>query len=183
MISLIETPKSPVSSSSHKSEITANNADDKDEDMKDAPPPPPPVPAPPVPMTAGSEPKGGQELLISKTSTSASKEELLDQQQQPKKASLPNLKKLGDEDCSTLLHACVGLMGLPVDAYALNAILRLLLRLTRTFDYAVIFAQMGGVKMLLDLTQASSFSGFFSLVGFHYCFSQLKVIIYNVFVL
>ena len=53
----------------------------------------------------------------------------------------------------------VGLMGLPVDAYALNAILRLLLRLTRTFDYAVIFAQMGGVKMLLDLTQASSFSG------------------------
>ena len=164
MISLIETPKSPVSSSSHKSEITANNADDKDEDMKDAPPPPPPVPAPPVPMTAGSEPKGGQELLISKTST-ASKEELLDQQQQPKKASLPNLKKLGDEDCSTLLHACVGLMGLPVDAYALNAILRLLLRLTRTFDYAVIFAQMGGVKMLLDLTQASSFSGFFSLVS------------------
>ena len=88
------------------------------------------------------------------------------EQQQPKKASLPNLKKLGDEDCSTLLHACVGLMGLPVDAYALNAILRLLLRLTRTFDYAVIFAQMGGVKMLLDLTQASSFSGFFSLVGF-----------------
>lgn len=162
MISLIETPKSPVSSSSHKSEITANNAaDDKDEDMKDAPPP---VPAPPVPMTAGSEPKGGQELLISKTST-ASKEELLEQQQQPKKASLPNLKKLGDEDCSTLLHACVGLMGLPVDAYALNAILRLLLRLTRTFDYAVIFAQMGGVKMLLDLTQASSFSGFFSLVS------------------
>ena len=74
------------------------------------------------------------------------------------------MKKLGDEDCSTLLHACVGLMGLPVDAYALNAILRLLLRLTRTFDYAVIFAQMGGVKMLLDLTQASSFSGFFSLV-------------------
>ena len=56
-------------------------------------------------------------------------------------------------------------MGLPVDAYALNAILRLLLRLTRTFDYAVIFAQMGGVKMLLDLTQASSFSGFFSLVS------------------
>ena len=180
MISLIETPKSPVSSSSHKSEITANNADDKDEDMKDAPPP---VPAPPVPMTAGSEPKGGQELLISKTST-ASKEELLEQQQQPKKASLPNLKKLGDEDCSTLLHACVGLMGLPVDAYALNAILRLLLRLTRIFDYAVIFAQMGGVKMLLDLTQASSFSGFFSLVGFFIIvFSQLTVIVYNVFVL
>ena len=131
-----------------------------------------------APASASTESKG-QELLIAK-STSA-KEELEQQQLQvPKKAnSLPNLKKLGDEDCSTLLHACVGLMGLPVDAYALNAILRLLLRLTRTFDYAVIFAQMGGVKMLLDLTQASSFSGFFSLVikGFfhHHFRSRPKI--------
>ena len=144
MISLIEAPKPP---STDKSETPAND----DEDMKDAPPP---ATAAPVPAPASTETK----------STPTTTEE--SEQQQPKKASLPNLKKLGDEDCSTLLHACVGLMGLPVDAYALNAILRLLLRLTRTFDYAVIFAQMGGVKMLLDLTQASSFSGFFSLVGF-----------------
>ena len=148
MISLVEPPKPP---STDKSETPAND----DEDMKDAPPPPPATAAP-VPAPASTESKS--------TPTTTTTEE--SEQQQPKKASLPNLKKLGDEDCSTLLHACVGLMGLPVDAYALNAILRLLLRLTRTFDYAVIFAQMGGVKMLLDLTQASSFSGFFSLVGF-----------------
>ena len=54
-------------------------------------------------------------------------------------------------------------MGLSVDADALNAILRLLLRLTQDFEQAVVFAQLGGVKMLLDLTQASSFSGFSSL--------------------
>ena len=80
------------------------------------------------------------------------------------KLSFPaSLKKLTDEECSTLLHACVSLMGISVDADALNAILRLLLRLTRDFEQAVVFAQLGGVKMLLDLTHASSFSGFSSL--------------------
>ena len=39
--------------------------------------------------------------------------------------------------------------GLSVDADALNAILRLLLRLTQDFEQAVVFAQLGGVKMLL----------------------------------
>ena len=78
-------------------------------------------------------------------------------------AKFPSLKKLTDEDCSTLLNACVSLMGISVDADALNAILRLLLRLTRDFEQAVVFAQLGGVKMLLDLTHASSFSGFSSL--------------------
>ena len=129
MISLIETEKP-------KPEKSETNSEDKDEDMKEAPAAPP---------------------TESKSQSGSGTEE--NPAEKPKRPSLPNLKKLSDEDCSTLLHACVGLMGLPVDAYALNAILRLLLRLTRTFDYAVIFAQMGGVKMLLDLTQASSFSG------------------------
>ncbi len=75
-------------------------------------------------------------------------------------SQLPKLKKLSEGECSTLLHACVSLMGSNVDADALNAILRLLLRLTQDFEQAVVFASLGGVKMLLDLTQASSFSGF-----------------------
>ena len=135
MISLIEAAK--------PAEKTDN--DDKDEDMKEAP----------------SEASTTSSTMTAATKSTASPTE----EQAAKKISLPNLKKLSDEDCSTLLHACVNLIGLPVDAYALNAILRLLLRLTRNFDYAVTFAQMGGVKMLLDLTQASSFSGFFSLVS------------------
>jgi E3 ubiquitin-protein ligase HUWE1 len=97
---------------------------------------------------------------VQKTSTENS-----DQAEQQTKTNqlLPKLKKLSDIECSTLLHACVSLMGLSVDADALNAILRLLLRLTQDFEQAVVFAQLGGVKMLLDLTQASSFSGFSSL--------------------
>ena len=73
------------------------------------------------------------------------------------KPSLPSLKKLSDEECTTLLNACVSLMGLSVDSDALNAILRLLLRLTQDFEQAIVFAQLGGVKMLLDLTQASHY--------------------------
>ena len=69
--------------------------------------------------------------------------------EQAKTPLLPKLKKLSDMECSTLLHACVSLMGLSVDADALNAILRLLLRLTQDFEQAVVFAQLGGVKMLL----------------------------------
>jgi E3 ubiquitin-protein ligase HUWE1 len=76
---------------------------------------------------------------------------------------LSSLKGLSEEERGTLLSANVALMGLSVDADALNAVLRLLLRLTQDFDQAVTFAEMGGVKMLLDLTQASSFSGFSSL--------------------
>ena len=81
---------------------------------------------------------------VPKTSTEC------DQAEQAKTAPLlPKLKKLSDMECSTLLHACVSLMGLSVDADALNAILRLLLRLTQDFEQAVVFAQLGGVKMLL----------------------------------
>ena len=138
MISLIETAK-PADKS--------DNTDDKDEDMKEAP-------------SEASTTSSSTMTASAATKSTASPTET----EVKKVVSLPNLKKLSDEDCSTLLHACVNLIGLPVDAYALNAVLRLLLRLTRNFDYAVTFAQMGGVKMLLDLTQASSFSGFFSLV-------------------
>ena len=82
---------------------------------------------------------------VQKTST-----ENNDQAEQTKTNQLlPKLKKLSDVECSTLLHACVSLMGLSVDADALNAILRLLLRLTQDFEQAVVFAQLGGVKMLL----------------------------------
>ena len=88
---------------------------------------------------------------VPKTST-----ENNDQAEQNKTTlALPKLKKLSEAECSTLLHACVSLMGLSVDADALNAILRLLLRLTQDFEQAVVFAQLGGVKMLLVSFQAS----------------------------
>ena len=70
---------------------------------------------------------------------------------------------LSIEGRSSLLKSCVTLIGLPVDADALNAVLRLCLRLTQDFQLATDFASFGGVRMLLQLTQVSGFSGFESL--------------------
>lgn len=56
------------------------------------------------------------------------------------------------------------LVGIPVEADTLHASLRLVLRLTREHKYAVLFADLGGPRLLLALTQSSSFQGFISLV-------------------
>ena len=65
-----------------KPEKSETNSEDKDEDMKEAPAAPP---------------------TESKSQSGSGTEE---NAEKPKRPSLPNLKKLSDEDCSTLLHAC-----------------------------------------------------------------------------
>ena len=72
---------------------------------------------------------------------------------------------LNSDQSEALLRAAVGLIAVPVEPDALNAILRLCLRLTRTFKEAALFAELGGIKLLLALTQASSFAGFSSLAS------------------
>ena len=72
---------------------------------------------------------------------------------------------LTPDQSSALLRAAVGLISIPVEPDALNAILRLCLRLTRTFNQATLFAELGGIKLLLGLTQVSCFSGFSSLAS------------------
>ena len=79
------------------------------------------------------------------------------------RSHLPVVNGLSAEGRSSLLKSCVALISLPVDADALNAVLRLCLRLTQDFQLASDFASFGGVKMLLKLTQVSGFSGFESL--------------------
>merc|ERR1712038_32621 len=78
-------------------------------------------------------------------------------------AELTIVKGLSPDGRISLLKSCVALISLPVDADALNAVLRLCLRLTQDFELASDFASFGGVKMLLKLTQVSGFSGFESL--------------------
>jgi len=72
---------------------------------------------------------------------------------------------LSSGQSQALLRAAVGLIAVPVEPDALNAILRLCLRLTRTFSHATLFAELGGIKLLLSLKQSSSFSGFSSLAS------------------
>lgn len=51
-----------------------------------------------------------------------------------------------------------------MDSDTLHAALRLTLRLTREHEFAVMFAEQGGPRLLLSLTQAHSFQGFLSLI-------------------
>ena len=60
---------------------------------------------------------------------------------------------LSHDDSVNLLRACVNMINIPVEPDALNAIMRLSLRLTRDFELAAMFAEMGGIKLLLGLTQ------------------------------
>jgi E3 ubiquitin-protein ligase HUWE1 len=50
-----------------------------------------------------------------------------------------------------------------VEPDALHALLRILLRLTRHHETALLFARLGGTRSLLALTQDSGFQGFTSL--------------------
>ena len=56
------------------------------------------------------------------------------------------------------------LLSIPVNAHCLNAILRVILRVTRDFNMACYFAQRNGVEHLLKLKEHSSFSGALPLV-------------------
>ncbi|XP_058791372.1 E3 ubiquitin-protein ligase HUWE1 isoform X2 [Phymastichus coffea] len=58
-----------------------------------------------------------------------------------------------------IVRACVKLLAIPVDRDALHALMKVCLRLTRDYTNAKVFAKEGGVKLLLDMTQASSFIG------------------------
>ncbi|KAK6177350.1 hypothetical protein SNE40_015469 [Patella caerulea] len=71
---------------------------------------------------------------------------------------------LSDDLIVTVIRSVVSLISVPVDPDTLHASLRLTLRLTREHKYAVIFAELGGPKLLLNLTQESAFQGFISLV-------------------
>jgi E3 ubiquitin-protein ligase HUWE1 len=55
------------------------------------------------------------------------------------------------------------MLGIPIENDALHAMLRICLRMTRKYDNAVTFANLGGIKLILNLTYASHFAGFVSL--------------------
>jgi E3 ubiquitin-protein ligase HUWE1 len=59
----------------------------------------------------------------------------------------------------------VALLTVSIDADTVHAVLRLILRITRQHRYAELFAQIGGIKALLELNQQQSFQGFFSLTA------------------
>jgi len=59
----------------------------------------------------------------------------------------------------------VALLSVYIDSDTVHAVLRLVLRISRQHRYAELFAQIGGVKALLELQQQQTFQGFFSLAA------------------
>lgn len=71
----------------------------------------------------------------------------------------PVIRGIDTREMPDIVRACVRLLGIPVDRDALHALLKVCLRLSRDYNNAIVFAREGGVKLLLDMTQASSFIG------------------------
>lgn len=76
---------------------------------------------------------------------------------------VPIVPHLRDHQSKTLIQVCVGFMHLPIDPNSLQAVMRLSFRLTRSYNLAVMFAEMGGIRALQNLPESSQFNGFVSL--------------------
>lgn len=70
---------------------------------------------------------------------------------------------LNNNQSKLLIEVMVSLVKLPIDSDTLHAVLRLCLRLTRDYSKACLFAEIGGVSALLNLSNASKFAGIVSL--------------------
>lgn len=69
------------------------------------------------------------------------------------------IEGLSKEIAREIVRACVGLISVPIERDCLHAVMRMCLRLTRDYEHATTFAEEGGVKLLLDLTSYSAFTG------------------------
>jgi len=76
---------------------------------------------------------------------------------------VPIVPRLLEHQSKTLVRVCVGFMQLPIDPNSLQAAMRLTFRLTRNYELAVLFAELGGVRALQSLPESSQFTGFVSL--------------------
>ncbi|XP_025833004.1 E3 ubiquitin-protein ligase HUWE1-like [Agrilus planipennis] len=82
---------------------------------------------------------------------------LLNEKEQKRCRPVPNLLRKQNIE---LVKICVKLMHLQIDKDLLHAIMRVCLRLTRSFEIANIFVQEGGVRCLLNMRQTAAFSGY-----------------------
>lgn len=79
---------------------------------------------------------------------------------------VPIVPRLMNHQSKLLIRICVGLLKLPIDPNSLQAVMRLSFRLTRNYELAVLFAELGGIRALQTLPGVSQFNGFVSLATF-----------------
>lgn len=70
---------------------------------------------------------------------------------------------LSPEEQPLIVQTCVELLRYTQDRDTLHAVMRLLLRLTRNYTNAKVFAEEGGVTVLLEMTQSCGYIGFVTL--------------------
>lgn len=86
-----------------------------------------------------------------------------DKAHQDEESSIPIVPRLREHQTKTLIKVCVGFMQHSIDPNSLQAVMRLSFRLTRDYEHAVMFAEMGGIRALQNLPESSQFTGFVSL--------------------
>ncbi len=77
-----------------------------------------------------------------------------------KEPDIVPIRGLEADRITTVVRSCVGLISLPVEPDTLHAVMRVCLRFTRDHKMALLFAELGGPRMLLTLNTSSSFNGF-----------------------
>lgn len=74
-----------------------------------------------------------------------------------------HIESLAAKLAKSLIETMVSLVKLPIDPDTLHAVMRLCLRLTREYENACLFAELGGISTLLNLTKDSQFVGIVSM--------------------
>ncbi|XP_064633553.1 E3 ubiquitin-protein ligase HUWE1-like isoform X3 [Lineus longissimus] len=114
-------------------------------------------------LTDGKEKLDDEKMDVEETASSSDKPEKKTDKKKSDSKPVKIVQGLTPDQYTSIVRSAVGLLGIPVEADTLHATLRVCLRLTRDHKYALIFAELGGPKLLLGLTQASAFQGFTSL--------------------
>ena len=118
--------------------------------------------------SAGTPQDGDTAMDLADDSTAASTSKVEQPSASSQAASLAIskyrvIKELDAQQNLNLITSCVSFLSIPVDVEALQAVMRLILRITRDYEMAKKFAELGGVKSILKLTQQSEFTEFISL--------------------
>ncbi|KAK7072125.1 E3 ubiquitin-protein ligase huwe1, partial [Halocaridina rubra] len=85
--------------------------------------------------------------------------------EEAEKLEIQPIDGLNQTQHDAVIKACVGFMKIGVDPDTLHALMRLCLRVTRSWEQACLFANLGGVRTLLSLTESSGFWGFHNLAA------------------
>ncbi|XP_047736696.1 E3 ubiquitin-protein ligase HUWE1 isoform X2 [Hyalella azteca] len=123
------------------------------------------LPPPPPSSHGGDLTSPTADPMSEITSKMPEAQEMMDMDEESKESEADIVDELPDNISESLIRVCVGLLKHGVDTDTLHAVLRLSLRLTRVWSRAAQFARLGGIKALLECSDALAFKGFYNLAA------------------